>query len=48
VVGITLLMAALQAFVRDVEHVLMPVLMILMYTTPSYPLLCLSRCAHGR
>jgi lipopolysaccharide transport system permease protein len=39
VVGITLLMAALQVFVRDVEHVLMPVLMILMYLTPIlYPL----------
>jgi ABC-type polysaccharide/polyol phosphate export permease len=38
-VGITLLMAALQVFVRDVEHVLMPVLMILMYLTPIlYPL----------
>ena len=30
---------ALQVFVRDVEHVLMPVLMILMYLTPIlYPL----------
>jgi len=39
VVGITLLMAALQVFVRDVEHVLMPVLMIMMYLTPIlYPL----------
>jgi ABC-type polysaccharide/polyol phosphate export permease len=39
VVGITLLMAALQVFVRDVEHVLMPVLMIFMYLTPIlYPL----------
>ena len=34
-----LLLAALQVFVRDVEHVLMPVLMILMYLTPIlYPL----------
>ena len=31
--------ASLQVFVRDVEHVLMPVLMILMYLTPIlYPL----------
>ncbi|MGE5171582.1 MAG: ABC transporter permease, partial [Rudaea sp.] len=37
--GITLALAALQVFVRDVEHVLMPVLMILMYLTPIlYPL----------
>jgi ABC-type polysaccharide/polyol phosphate export permease len=39
VIGITLFFAALQVFVRDVEHVLMPVLMILMYLTPIlYPL----------
>jgi lipopolysaccharide transport system permease protein len=39
VVGITLCFAALQVFVRDVEHVLMPGLMILMYLTPIlYPL----------
>jgi ABC-type polysaccharide/polyol phosphate export permease len=39
VVGVTLLFAALQVFVRDVEHVLMPALMILMYLTPIlYPL----------
>lgn len=39
VVGITLFFAAIQVFVRDVEHVLMPVLMILMYLTPIlYPL----------
>ena len=39
VVGITLALAALQVFMRDVEHVLMPVLMILMYLTPIlYPL----------
>jgi len=37
--GIALLLAALQVFIRDVEHVLMPVLMILMYLTPIlYPL----------
>jgi ABC-type polysaccharide/polyol phosphate export permease len=37
--GITLALAALQVFVRDVEHVLMPLLMILMYLTPIlYPL----------
>ncbi len=39
VTGITLCLAALQVFVRDIEHVLMPVLMILMYLTPIlYPL----------
>lgn len=39
VTGVALLLAALQVFVRDVEHVLMPVLMILMYVTPIlYPL----------
>ena len=39
IVGITFALAALQVFVRDVEHVLMPVLMILMYLTPIlYPL----------
>lgn len=39
VIGITLFFAALQVFVRDVEHVLMPGLMILMYLTPIlYPL----------
>lgn len=39
VTGLALLMSALQVFVRDVEHVLMPVLMILMYLTPIlYPL----------
>jgi len=39
VTGLTLFLAALQVFVRDVEHVLMPVLMILMYLTPIlYPL----------
>ncbi len=39
VTGVAMLLAALQVFVRDVEHVLMPVLMILMYLTPIlYPL----------
>jgi ABC-type polysaccharide/polyol phosphate export permease len=39
VAGIALLLSALQVFIRDVEHVLMPVLMILMYVTPVlYPL----------
>lgn len=38
-VGIALCFSALQVFIRDVEHVLMPVLMILMYLTPIlYPL----------
>src|ERR1700756_4804273 len=39
VTGLTLALAALQVFIRDVEHILMPVLMILMYLTPIlYPL----------
>jgi ABC-type polysaccharide/polyol phosphate export permease len=39
VTGLALALAALQVFIRDVEHVLMPVLMILMYLTPIlYPL----------
>ena len=39
VTGVAFLLAALQVFVRDVEHVLMPLLMILMYLTPIlYPL----------
>ena len=39
VTGLALLLGALQVFVRDVEHVLMPLLMILMYLTPIlYPL----------
>ena len=39
VTGLTLCFAALQVFIRDVEHVLMPLLMILMYLTPIlYPL----------
>jgi ABC-type polysaccharide/polyol phosphate export permease len=37
--GLALFLAALQVFLRDVEHVLVPVLMILMYLTPIlYPL----------
>jgi ABC-type polysaccharide/polyol phosphate export permease len=39
VTGIALALASLQVFVRDVEHVLLPVLMVLMYVTPIlYPL----------
>jgi len=39
VTGIGLALASLQVFVRDVEHVLAPILMILMYLTPIlYPL----------
>jgi lipopolysaccharide transport system permease protein len=39
VTGVALGLAALQVFIRDVEHVLMPVLMMLMYVTPIlYPL----------
>jgi len=39
VIGIALFFAALQVFLRDVEHILMPGLMILMYLTPIlYPL----------
>lgn len=39
VTGIALALSALQVFLRDVEHLLMPVLMILMYLTPIlYPL----------
>ncbi len=39
VAGLGLLLASLQVFVRDVEHVLAPVLMIVMYLTPIlYPL----------
>jgi ABC-type polysaccharide/polyol phosphate export permease len=39
VTGLALLLSALQVFMRDVEHVLMPLLMILMYLTPIlYPL----------
>jgi ABC-type polysaccharide/polyol phosphate export permease len=39
VTGLALALAALQVFIRDIEHVLMPLLMILMYLTPIlYPL----------
>ncbi|HVE51606.1 MAG TPA: ABC transporter permease [Casimicrobiaceae bacterium] len=39
VTGLALCLASLQVFVRDVEHVLIPVLMIFMYVTPIlYPL----------
>lgn len=39
VTGIALALSALQVFVRDIEHILLPVLMILMYLTPIlYPL----------
>jgi ABC-type polysaccharide/polyol phosphate export permease len=39
VTGIALILAALQVFVRDVEHILGPLLTILMYLTPIlYPL----------
>ena len=39
VAGLALFLAALQVFIRDVEHVLMPILMIMMYLTPIlYPL----------
>lgn len=39
VTGLALAFAALQVFMRDVEHVLMPVLMIVMYLTPIlYPM----------
>jgi len=39
VTGLTMLLAALQVFVKDVEHVLTSLLMMLMYLTPIlYPL----------
>jgi lipopolysaccharide transport system permease protein len=39
VTGLALALAALQVFIKDIEHILMPVLMILMYLTPIlYPL----------
>jgi len=39
VTGLSLALAALQVFVKDIEHILMPVLMILMYLTPIlYPI----------
>lgn len=37
--GISLALAALQVFIKDIEHLLAPILMILMYLTPIlYPL----------
>ncbi len=39
VAGLALALAAMQVFIKDIEHILMPVLMILMYLTPIlYPL----------
>ena len=39
VTGLALALSALQVFIRDIEHILLPVLMILMYLTPIlYPL----------
>ena len=39
VTGLSLALGALQVYIKDVEHVLMPLLMILMYLTPIlYPL----------
>jgi len=39
VAGLALALSALQVFIKDVEHILLPVLMILMYLTPIlYPL----------
>ena len=39
IAGLTFLVSALQVFIKDVEHVLMPLLMMLMYLTPIlYPL----------
>ena len=39
ITGLALGLAALQVFIRDIEHILLPVLMILMYLTPIlYPL----------
>ena len=39
ITGLALFFAALQVFIRDIEHLLMPVLMILMYLTPIlYPM----------
>jgi len=47
VIGLTLALAALQVFVHDVEHVLMPLLMMLMYLTPIlYPLSKISAQYH--
>jgi lipopolysaccharide transport system permease protein len=39
ITGLALGLAALQVFIKDIEHILLPVLMILMYLTPIlYPL----------
>ena len=39
ITGLALALAALQVFIKDIEHILLPVLMILMYLTPIlYPL----------
>lgn len=39
VTGIALALSSLQVFIRDIEHILLPVLMVLMYLTPIlYPL----------
>jgi lipopolysaccharide transport system permease protein len=39
IMGLALGLAALQVFIKDIEHILLPVLMILMYLTPIlYPL----------
>ncbi|MGE5088771.1 MAG: ABC transporter permease, partial [Candidatus Levyibacteriota bacterium] len=39
VTGVALFLSSLQVFIRDIEHILMPLLMILMYLTPIlYPL----------
>ncbi len=48
VTGIGLALASLQVFVRDVEHVLAPLLMILMYLTPIlYPLSAVPETLRG-
>ena len=40
ITGLSLALASLQVFMRDIEHVLMPILMIGMYLTPIlYPLM---------
>jgi lipopolysaccharide transport system permease protein len=46
--GLALALAALQVFVRDVEHVLAPLLMILMYVTPIlYPVSLVPESVRG-
>lgn len=48
VAGATLALAALQVFVRDVEHVMMPLLMMLMYLTPIlYPIAMVPESLRG-